>query len=200
MIYPIPNKPTFGKDSFAYWENFLSNEEINLLLAQPEWLTLNQGCVGGSSDSLTTDKNIRSSLVSWLNVKQELLPIWSKLADVVAEVNSRYFHFDITGFHEPMQISAYTEFDHGHYNWHTDSASSDRNVPRKLSLAILLSDPSEFEGGEFQIKSESDIEKTLECKKGRAWFFPSYTLHRVTPVTKGIRRSLVLWVGGPQFR
>jgi PKHD-type hydroxylase len=67
-------------------------------------------------------------------------------------------------------------------------------------MAILLSDPSEFEGGEFQVKADSDEAKTLECKKGRAWLFPSYTLHRVAPVTKGVRRSLVLWIGGPAFR
>ena len=65
---------------------------------------------------------------------------------------------------------------------------------------MLLSDPSEFEGGELQVKTCSDQISTLETKKGRAWFFPSYTLHRVTPVTKGVRRSLVLWSGGPEFR
>jgi PKHD-type hydroxylase len=76
----------------------------------------------------------------------------------------------------------------------------DGAAPRKLSMAMLLSDPSEFEGGEFQVKTTSDDVQTLEVKKGRAWFFPSYMLHRVTPVTKGVRRSLVLWVGGPQFK
>ena len=76
----------------------------------------------------------------------------------------------------------------------------DRHAPRKLSLSMLLSDPSEFEGGEFQVKTDDDNVKQLETVKGRAWFFPSYTLHRVAPVTKGVRRSLVLWVGGPPFR
>ena len=67
-------------------------------------------------------------------------------------------------------------------------------------MVLMLSDPSEFEGGELQIKTDSDDAITLEQKKGRAWFFPSYILHRVTPVTRGIRRSLVLWVGGPEFK
>ncbi len=57
-----------------------------------------------------------------------------------------------------------------------------------------------IEGGEFQVKTNNDEAQTLETKQGRAWFFPSYTLHRVAPVTKGIRRSLVLWVGGPAFK
>ena len=67
-------------------------------------------------------------------------------------------------------------------------------------MVLMLSDPSDFIGGQLQIKTESDVPIDLEQKKGRAWFFPSYVLHRVTPVVKGTRRSLVLWVGGPEFK
>lgn len=199
MIYPIPPRNIPGKDFLAFWEGFLSPEDINLLLAQPEWLNLQPGCVGGSGAS-AVDPNIRASQVAWIGMKPELRPIWDKLATVVAEVNSKFFHFDLTGFHEPMQLGLYTEDQQGHYDWHTDSSPADLQVPRKLSLSMLLSDPSEFEGGEFQVKTCNDVVQTLECKKGRAWFFPSYTLHRVAPVTKGVRRSLVLWIGGPAFR
>ena len=158
------------------------------------------GCIGGAGDTSGINLQIRASDIAWISFKPEIAHIWEKLSNAVAEVNSRYFHFDLTGFHEPMQLGVYTEQQQGHYDWHIDAAPSDRNVPRKLSLAMLLSDPSEFEGGEFQVKTANDEVQTLECVKGRAWFFPSYTLHRVAPVTKGVRRSLVLWVGGPAFR
>lgn len=200
MIYPIPPRATFGKDHLAYWDDFLSPNDINLLLAQPEWLNLQDGMIGGASAVGTKDSERRSNKVAWVGMKPEVVHIWEALANIVAEVNSRYFHYDLTGFHEPMQLSMYEEQSQDHYTWHIDGSPSDRRVPRKLSMAMLLSDPSEFEGGEFQVKTHNDIEQTLECKKGRAWFFPSYMLHRVTPVTKGIRRSLVLWVGGPEFR
>lgn len=200
MIFPIPPRNIFGKDNLAYWEGFLSNEDINLLLARPEWLNLQEGCVGGSHSNSMVNEAIRSSKIAWLGLDKDSAQIWEKLANAVAEVNARYFHFDLTGFYEPMQLSFYTEHKQGHYNWHTDASPTDRHAPRKLSLAMLLSDPSEFEGGEFQVKTSTDEVQTLECVKGRAWFFPSYTLHRVAPVTKGIRRSLVLWIGGPAFR
>jgi len=200
MIYPIPPRPIPGKDHMAFWEGFLTTEDINLLLAQPEWLNLGSGCIGGAGGASEVDPSIRASQVAWVGGKPELQQIWGKLADAVAEVNSRFFHFDLTGFHEPMQLGLYTEQQQGHYNWHIDASPTDRSAPRKLSMAMLLSDPSEFEGGEFQVKTCDDTAQTLECKKGRAWFFPSYTLHRVAPVTKGVRRSLVLWVGGPAFR
>jgi PKHD-type hydroxylase len=67
-------------------------------------------------------------------------------------------------------------------------------------MSLLLSDIKDFDGGEFQVKMANNNAHVLEQKQGRAWFFPSYTLHRVAPVTKGVRRSLVLWVGGPPFK
>jgi len=200
MIYSIPPRAIPGKDHLAYWEGFLSPDDINLILAQPEWLNLQDGCVGGSEVTSIVDPAIRATQIAWIGAKPELQHIWEKLAVAVAEVNSRFFHFDLTGFHEPIQLGLYTEQQQGHYNWHTDASPMDRAVPRKLSLSMLLSDPSEFKGGEFQVKTNNDTAQTLETQKGRAWFFPSYTLHRVAPVTKGVRRSLVLWVGGPQFR
>lgn len=198
MIYSIPKYDNPNKDSTAYWEGFLTDEDIKLLLAQPEWSNMGPGYVGGAN--LTVDVEIRSSLITWVGMKPELEHIWKKLAHATAEVNSRYFNFDLTGFHEPMQLGVYTSQQQGHYDWHVDASPMDRQTPRKLSMSMLLSDPTEFEGGEFQVKTNSDRVQTLECKKGRAWFFPSYVLHRVAPVTEGTRRSLVLWIGGPPFK
>jgi PKHD-type hydroxylase len=199
MLYPIPPRNNAGKEIMSYWEGFLTDEDIELILSQPEWQNLEDGCVGAAG-KFELKEDVRSSKISWLGPKPELLPLWEKLANIVAEVNRKFFHFDLTGFHEPMQLGVYKADDNGHYDWHVDASVMDSGVPRKLSMVMLLSDPSEFEGGEFQVKTTSDDVQTLEIKKGRAWFFPSYILHRVTPVTKGVRKSLVLWVGGPQFK
>jgi PKHD-type hydroxylase len=199
MLYPIPPRNNFGKEFMSYWEGFLSDEEINLILSQPEWENLEDGCVGAAG-KFEVKEDVRSAKISWLGPKQELMPLWDKLANTVAEVNRRFFHYDLTGIYEPLQLGVYKADDNGHYDWHIDASVMDGAAPRKLSMAMLLSDPSEFEGGEFQVKTTSDEVQTLEVKKGRAWFFPSYMLHRVAPVTKGVRKSLVLWVGGPQFK
>lgn len=200
MIFPIPPRITYGQDEMAYWDNFLTEQEINFILSQPEWLNTEQGSIGGSNGESLVNPGTRKSSVAWIDGKPEMIPIWNKLANVVAEINRRYFHFDLTGFHEPMQLSVYSAKDGGHYDWHVDACSKDIAVPRKLSMSLLLSDTSEFEGGQFQVKTVTDNAQTLETKRGRAWFFPSYMLHRVAPVTKGVRRSLVIWVGGPSFK
>ena len=76
---------------------------------------------------------------------------------------------------------------------------SDTSIsPRKLTLVLQLSDPSEYEGGELQ--SLTSLQPgTVNKKKGIIAAFPSWTLHQVTPVTKGVRKTLVIWVAGPQF-
>lgn len=201
MIFNLEPKHSPGKDTHAYWDDFLAPEDLNLILASPVWHELAKGRVGGN-DYLNgnVDKNVRNTDICWWAPNQENYHIWQKFSNVVSEINTRYFKYDLTGFYEPAQLGLYTGNEQSHYKWHVDGSAKDRNVPRKLSMVLMLSDTSEFEGGELQIKTETDDIISLEQKKGRAWFFPSYILHRVTPVTRGVRRSLVLWVGGPEFK
>ena len=204
MIYAIPPRNPRGKDLVAYWDDFLKPEHIDLILNVPEWNNLSDGIVGGQTtiDGAAVVHDIRRSRVAWMQYNEDNAGLWDVMSKIIAEVNSQFFQFDLTGMYEPMQLSEYIANGDksGHYSWHTDMSMMDRHVPRKLSMALLLSDPSEFEGGEFEVKTDCDIPITLEQKRGRAWFFPSWVLHRVTPVTKGVRKSLVLWVGGPPFK
>ena len=201
MIYPIPPRNTFGTDNCAYWEGFLSEDELNYLTNITNWSNLSPAYIGGAnSDEQIHDNNIRSTQISWLSVNEENKHIWDKIARAISEVNSRVFHYDLTGCYEPMQLGVYTADKKGHYNWHIDASVKDRTPPRKLSMVLMLSDPSEYEGGQLQIKLVSDEVITLDQVKGRAWFFPSYMLHKVTPVTRGTRKTIVLWVGGPPFK
>jgi PKHD-type hydroxylase len=199
MFFPIPPCNFAGKSLTAYWEDFLTEEDIQTLLSQPGWDKTEEGCVGSKTEGHVVDFDVRRTKVGWLEPTPETYMVWSKIADVVAEVNRQFFHFDLTGCYEPMQLGRYTAEEQSHYSWHTDASFSDRGAPRKLSMALLLTDPSEFEGGELQVML-SDKEETLKLKKGRAWFMPSTLLHRVTPVTKGVRQSAVLWVSGPAFK
>jgi PKHD-type hydroxylase len=200
LVYPIAPFNAPGKEDVCYWEDFLSDDDINYLLARPEWHDQNDAKIG-AGDQGTVDKEKRRTNISWMSVDEKNRHIWEKMTNAVWSANRQFFQFDLTGCYELAQLGTYTQYDQGHYDWHTDTSLSSSNSPyRKLSMSLLLSDPSEFEGGELQVKYGSDDIKQLEQKKGRAWFFPSWTLHRVTPVTKGIRRSLVLWVGGPGFK
>jgi PKHD-type hydroxylase len=192
-IFPINN---LNYEPYVFWEDFFSEQEIDKILSLPIWLESKDANI---SDNIT-NPNIRSTKVSWLPVDTSTAWIYNRISTVISEVNNRYFRFDITGLYENIQLGIYDEKNKGHYDWHIDSGMKNNTVSRKLSFAMLLSSPSEFEGGNLQIKAETDIPITVEQKKGRAWIFPAYTLHKVTPVTKGVRRSLVVWAGGPAFK
>jgi len=200
MIKQFANVVAPGHSRVAYWEGFLSDEEINTLLAYPQWAKSGDAKVGGGLDGGVVNEQIRRTGVSWLDLNENTNWVYEKIASAIASVNAQYFGFDLPGMSEQIQLGTYKDTDEGHYGWHIDEMVAPFNRVRKLSMALLLDDPSTFEGGELQIMNANANPISLEQKRGRAWFFPSWMLHQVTPVTKGIRRSAVVWVGGPEFK
>ncbi len=133
----------------------------------------------------------RRCCVAWL--KDDWLT--AAMLDVMRNVNRAYFDFDLDGFAEPLQYTVYGPEDH--YGWHMDKGPKTPSR-RKLSFTLQLSDPSEYEGGDLEIQAGADVLK-MPKERGQLVVFPSWILHRVTPVTKGVRRSLVAWASGPSF-
>jgi len=203
MLFSLPPFNAPGKSDYCWSEGFLSDQDIDYLLSRPEWNQQTPAQMATPTDYFEGDADtlLRRSEISWMYVDQDNEHIWQAIVGSVFDINKQYFQFDLAGCYEPAQLGTYRDENQGCYNWHSDSLLSIHNGPyRKLSVSVLLSDSSEFEGGELQIKVGSDDIITLEQKKGRAWFFPSWVIHRVSPVTKGVRRSLVLWISGPGFK
>ena len=199
VIYTFPPYESSGKSSFAYWQDFLSDQDINEILNCSEWNNLGPAKIGSRENNGIVPK-IRETEISWYKKDHSNEHIWEKLANCAVQVNRHFFRYDLSGFYEPAQLGYYHEHKKSHYDWHTDAGIANAITPRKLSMVLQLNDRSEFEGGDLQIKIENDTPQTLDIQKGRAWFFPSFVLHRVTPVTKGERKSLVLWITGPEFK
>jgi PKHD-type hydroxylase len=104
--------------------------------------------------------------------------------------------YHLTG-EECLQFAQYAPGQH--YDWHTDTFTLSGNpIERKVTAVCLLSDPSEYEGGEFQMRLYQQYSPPLA--KGTIIAFPSILEHRVTPVTKGERLSATVWMNGPRFR
>jgi len=81
-------------------------------------------------------------------------------------------------------------------DWHTDFAGT--RPFRKLSVSIQLSDPEDYEGGDLELLYGTEPQK-LDRSRGALIVFPSFMLHRVTPVTRGARWSLVAWLLGKRW-
>ena len=112
---------------------------------------------------------------------------------------------DTYGFHiddiDYCQFNLYDEKDAGHHKWHIDFKGFEETQEikkRKISVVIQLSEPTEYEGGELQLKysNYTKQQKSDMLKKGSVITFPSFVEHRVTPVTKGKRLSLIGWATG----
>jgi PKHD-type hydroxylase len=177
-------------------DNFFNEQEINELIAIGEKESLQPAQIGGN-DERGFDSSQRRTLVSWINT--DVAPTWfaGKIENLFQQINKDHFKFEITGA-EPAQYTKYDAEFLGEYKWHADITMFHEHM-RKLSCSILLSDPTEYEGGNL-ILSPHGNPITVGDKKCRAIFFPSWVPHCVTPVTKGIRRSLVLWAHGPAFK
>ena len=162
----------------------------------------------GHGGTEITDKQIRTSKTAWSNDQWIYDLIWPYMEEANAQSGWKY---DIKAA-ESVQITRYTEGEF--YTFHKDGKSdnlSAYNEPqnkfrhgnvRKLSMSIILNDA--YEGGGFEFatleKEVSNIYTPYFNRLGSIIVFPSFLTHRVEPVTKGTRYSLVSWFIGPPFK
>ena len=168
------------------FDNFLSKEECEQLLAS---YANNMKIAGVGKGNVS--KNIRSAKAVTIKKTE---PIVSKVIDFCLEKNQDNWNFDIDDI-RGFQLIRYDEGDH--YDWHLDLGLNSNH--RKISISVQLSDESEYEGGELLLKTGQNTINVPKTK-GCVVLFPSYILHKVTPVVKGVRRSLVIWISGPSFK
>lgn len=144
------------------------------------------------------NESIRKSRIKWLDSnKTETHWLYDKLMNFASIANREIWNFDLVSTVDAIQYTEYREGG-GHYDYHLDIGAGSASL-RKLSLVVQLSDPADYEGGTFEILRGTNPEP-LPKNKGAVLVFPSYLMHRVTPVTKGLRKSLVIWVGGSHYR
>ena len=146
---------------------------------------------GGEVDTKT-----RTSHISWIPFKK-MHEMYKDIEHIMKTTNGNHFGFDGMTITEMAQYTEYPEG--GFYEWHVDNDVTFTHEPpvRKISMTCLLSPESEFEGGDLELGKPGNVAK---LKQGHAIFFASFIRHRVTPVIRGNRKSLVMWFGGPPFR
>ena len=146
----------------------------------------------------TPDESTRKTKLNWLPLQHKFNKI---LSEYVTKANTIMYHYDIGKF-TPCQFARYDVGDF--YNYHQDSGHNIveyEKETRKLSMTVQLSDPDTYEGGQFFFYNGNKEEEEPEIQKqGSILVFDSRMWHRVAPVTKGVRYSLVSWVLGPHFR
>ena len=142
------------------------------------------------------DTETRTSHISWIPFSKTP-EMYKDIEKVMKTTNGNHFGFDGMQITEMAQYTEYPEG--GFYDWHIDSDTNFAHEPvvRKISMTLLLSPENEFEGGDLELMKEG---QSVKLKQGQAIFFASFIRHRVAPVTRGNRKSLVMWFGGTPFK
>jgi PKHD-type hydroxylase len=183
-------------NTWAWAKKVFSPEECQEIIKIGNALNPIYGRVQSEKNIEVNNDIVRKSLISWIAPNQDTNWIFIRLQELVEKINNEFFKFHITGINEGLQFTKY-ESPGGHYHTHFDKMFD--GVIRKLSLTIQLTEPSKYEGGNLEIY-QSNEPLIMEKDQGMAVLFPSYVLHKVTPITKGERCSLVGWFTGDNFK
>ena len=188
------------------WKSLLANTVEPLFTAKQCQTIINMGHqqkaqeakVGSKEGPMGKhDTKKRVTTISWIPFK--VLPdMYRNIERSMLQVNGNHFGYEGMRLTEPAQFTEYPKG--GFYDWHVDADINCYFEPpvRKISMTILLSNQSEFEGGDLEFMTEGN--KPPQLIQGQAIFFCSLIRHRVNKVKKGVRRSLVMWFGGPPFK
>lgn len=194
-----------GKYYYWFFEKALSNTVCDNIIKLGKNNKFDKGKIGGDG----YNKKIRNSNITWLNDKwlYRYIHPYLNIANRNAGWNYQW------NYSEDFQLTKYKK--NQFYDWHKDSwddpYEDHKNINfngriRKLSAICSLVEPEDFKGGEllFQPRDQRDPTIVQECKeilpRGSIVVFPSFVYHKVNPVTKGTRYSLVSWHLGEPFK
>jgi PKHD-type hydroxylase len=180
------------------WQGLFSEAELDAITRHGDSLALENAELsvgGGAYDS------IRETKVAWVARNPRTEFFHRRLEEAVLALNARFFRFDLSGLAD-FQYALYGGPEGGHFDWHKDygrDPSDPGREPRKLTLSLQLSEPADYDGCELQVRAGHQIDIAPK-ERGTLVAFPANVLHQVTPITRGQRRSLVIWAVGPEFR
>ena len=194
-MFTNSHKTSQDPAEYSWFDNKFSEEEIVAVEDYIQQLPIMKGNFGDAEAA----SDERKSEVRWIYRNEETDWLYEKMISLANTANEGLWQFDMFNVHEVIQYTEY--FDNGgHYDWHLDMGPGYPGNQRKISMTVQLSDGKDYSGGEFEMmRGRGGIEQ-LPKGKGTVLVFPSFLLHRVTPVTRGVRKSLVLWLGGASFK
>jgi PKHD-type hydroxylase len=182
------------------WSDEFSKNDCDQIISKAQKLPVYEAKVAQGEQHNVEDVRARSSKVCWIKRDDNhgLNDVFSTL-DKYFKLANLHFGFNIA-LCEDFQFAEYNEGDQ--YVWHPDwFPETKNNYQRKLSLTMQLTDPLQYDGGDFQFHDlDNDPDVRSIKKQGAILIFPSYLVHRIRPVTRGRRYSLVAWCEGPEFK
>ena len=187
---------------WCYFKSYFSKQQceeiINLGMQQPSQDAL----VGLNGSAVTDDANRRSTIRFLPKNEPQFKPLFEELWKTAIQANHDFFNVHITKL-DFVQLAEYDYQYQGEYKDHHDVfwLNNDPFYHRKLSCIIQLSDPDDYVGGDFEMGNHITPLPREDCRlQGTVIYFPSFLVHRATPVIRGTRYSIAAWFDGPKWR
>jgi len=198
------NKPNFylkdrgqGLNPWARMANVFTKEDCERIIELGNKLELTAGTVGSSDQNHTVNLELRSATIGWFDSSSpDYFEIYKRLSDVVERANERFWGFDLN-YLEAAQFTHYSK-PGDHQDTHMDTGYVGDHY-RKLTIVVQLSDPETYTGCDLNLQLAHELEP-IDRDQGCVIIFPSFFLHKVTPLLTGQRYSLVSWVCGAPFK
>lgn len=181
----------------GFYEQIIPSDLIDLMIQEVQSIKTNDyvDAAIGNLDASKIVESTRNSKINWWYEEHWVSSIFSHYFN---KANRDIWEYELN-YLAGVQVTRYDKNDH--YTWHCDyGTSNDEKYTRKLSATLVVSDPNEYEGGQLQFIDYHGNTVTVPNTKGTMIVFDSRIPHRVTPVTKGTRISLVSWMLGPKLK
>lgn len=189
--------PFLLKGGTLVWHGLFSEAELNLLERACDGLALEPARVLGDGYN-----SIRTTKVAWLERDATATEsLYLKMEKIVLRLNAEHFRSDLSGL-TTLQYALYSQSEAGYFDWHIDygrDSSDPSQEPRKITLSLQLSDGESYDGCDLEVRAAHLID-VAPRQRGVLVAFRANALHRVTPITRGIRKCLVAWAAGPEYR
>ena len=183
---------------WCYFNSYFSRENCEKIIKQADKYPSQEALV---QNAIIAD--IRKSTIKFIPTDDiDLSYIVDVIWKTAIEANHKYFNFHLSKL-DYLQFTEYDAAYAGEYKTHKDIfwLNGDPLYHRKLSFILQLSDPDDYDGCDFELHADHQALSNPGIRnQGTIIFFPSFIPHRVTPILKGKRRSLVGWIDGPKWR
>jgi len=186
------------KYDYWCWRNFISKENIEKInKSEPIYHYVNNGIRLGLRDKPAPNVT-KTSKVKFLSYSKIKKYLQNAVLNCYIS-NKERFGYKLFDYNEEdfLHYNTYSSDNKGQYGWHTD-CEEDFFVDIKLTVLINLSEEP-YEGGQFKLNISGFPVEELS-NPGDMIMFKSHILHKVEPVTKGTRKSLTIFLKGPNFK
>lgn len=171
---------------FIQWDEAFSTAELSAIEKFCDGLISKVQPSGGRADA------------AWTRHASEAAWLYRRLEEIVLRMNAEFFRYELFGLAKRFQYAVYQVSQDGQSDWHKDHGTG-RDEPSKISLILQLSGGDTYQGSDLELHADGHVQSAPR-RRGTLIAFPSYVLHRVTPIRSGVRKSLVVWAAGPEFK